>query len=64
MVEWRLTPEYILENWSNEKLNIMVEKLVERKQREADAYSGKSSVGNSMPEDQFFKQAGIKVVKK
>ena len=58
MTEWHLTPEYIIENWTSEKLILMVDKLVERKQR---AYSPKV---NTMPEDQFFKQAGIKVAKK
>ena len=40
----------------------MVEKLVERKQKEADAMSGKKS--NLVPEEQLFAQAGIKVVKR
>lgn len=33
MSEWHLTPEYILNNWTDEKFNLMVEKLVERKQQ-------------------------------
>lgn len=57
MHEWHLTPEYITENWSSEKLVLMIDKLVERKQRTDSPKS------NTIPEEQFFKQAGIKVVK-
>jgi len=35
LVEWHLTPEYIIDNWTDEKLDLMAAKLVERKQREA-----------------------------
>ncbi len=34
MVEWHLTPEYIFTNWTDEKLDLMIEKLIERKQIE------------------------------
>ncbi len=34
MTEWHLTPEYILNNWTEEELNLMVEKLIERKKRQ------------------------------
>ena len=33
MAEWHLTPEYILDNWTEEKFSLMTQKLVERKQR-------------------------------
>jgi len=39
---------------------IMVEKLVERKEREAEAMKGRSS-SRVVPEDQLFREAGIKV---
>ena len=29
-----MPPEHIVENWTHEKLNLMIEKLTERKQRE------------------------------
>jgi len=37
MTEWHLPPDYILDNWTDEQFNLMIEKLIERKQREADA---------------------------
>ena len=40
MSEWHLTPEYIIDNWTDEKFNLMVEKLVDRKTRESDAMKG------------------------
>ena len=33
MSGWHLTPEYILDHWTDEKLSLMIEKLVERKER-------------------------------
>ncbi len=39
MAEWHITPEYIINNWTDEKLTLMIEKLAERKKREL----GKSS---------------------
>jgi len=37
----------------------MTDKLVQRKQREADAFSGHSS--REVSDEQFFREAGIKV---
>jgi len=31
--EWHITPEYIINNWTEELLNLMLEKLVERKKQ-------------------------------
>ncbi len=42
MTEWRLTPEYILSNWTDEELNLMVEKMAERKQRERAMIEGQT----------------------
>jgi len=60
MVEWHLPPDYIIDNWTDEKLDLMVEKLVERKRRELDAVRGYST------DAKLFANAGklIKVVKK
>jgi hypothetical protein len=60
-VEWHLPPEYILDNWTDEELEIMVEKLVERKDRELRALGKKTP--KTVPEPQFFAQAGIKYKK-
>ena len=64
MVEWHVTPDYIVNNWTDELFNLMAEKLVERKTRELEMYrklevkpstdgSGLSRMGNM-----------VKVVKK
>jgi len=69
LTEWHLPPGYIIENWTDELLALMCEKLVERKQREADAIKGTSSDGGDTPRevsvDELLHTAGsfIKVVK-
>ncbi len=40
MAEWHVTPDYIVNNWTDELLNLMTEKLEERKKRENDAVRG------------------------
>ena len=64
MAEWHITPDYIVNNWTDELLDLMVEKMVERKQRETQPPPPKSSSGTS--DSDFFRRAGklIKVVKK
>ena len=34
MAEWHTTPDYIVNNWADELLELMGEKLAERKKRE------------------------------
>lgn len=34
MSEWHVTPDYIVNNWTDELLDLMIEKLVERRKRE------------------------------
>jgi len=36
MVEWHVTPDYIINNWTDELLQLMIYKLEERKERESD----------------------------
>ena len=36
MAEWHVTPDYIVNNWTDELLNLMIEKLSERKKRESE----------------------------
>ena len=68
MFEWHITPDYIINNWTDELLNLMTEKLVERKQGEIDAMKGtpKSERSLMVPESVLFAHAKnlIKVVKK
>ena len=59
-----MTPEYILANWTEEEFNLMLEKLIKRKERESEAIQGHYSAKQTISEDQFFKQAGIKVMKR
>jgi len=44
MAEWHVTPDYIINNWTDELFSLMVDKLVERKQKETEQLNkGKSS---------------------
>ena len=68
MAEWHQPPDYIVNNWTDELLDLMVEKLVERKAREVRAMSPLpgNSGGHKVPESVLFARASnlIKVVKK
>ena len=66
LAEWHLTPEWVLDNWTNEELTLMVEKLAQRKQRELEAIKGKSKGEvNRVSDQELFAQTGgiIKVMK-
>ncbi|GAG91868.1 unnamed protein product [marine sediment metagenome] len=39
MSEWHVTPDYIVNNWTDELFDLMVEKLVERRERTSDTAS-------------------------
>ena len=68
MTEWHVTPDYIVNNWTDELLNLMVEKLLERKKREVQAMNDPSGAGHEpeVSDEVFFARAKnlIKVVKK
>ena len=70
MAEWHITPDYILNNWTDEQLDLYIEKLVERKKREVQAMRPASLPGDSggykVPDSVLFTHASnlIKVVKK
>lgn len=70
MVEWHLPLDYIMNNWTDELLDLMMEKLVERKEREVQTIQPKSLPGDpgghKVPDNILFARAGnlIKVVKK
>lgn len=62
LAEWGTTPEYIVNNWTDEELDLMVIKLAERKIREkAEAMGAK--VEPKPSEEAFFRQAGIRYKK-
>ena len=44
MAEWHITPDYIVNNWTDELFDLMCEKFGERRQRENDAATGKKTV--------------------
>ena len=46
LAEWHITPDYIVANWTEELLNLMVEKLIERKKQEAVAVQEHRSPGH------------------
>ena len=67
MAEWHITPDYIVNNWTDELFALMVEKFIERRQREEQAMKPTGSAGGHKVSDkELFMQAGnlIKVVKK
>ncbi len=39
MSEWHLSPDYIINNWTDELFDLMVEKLVDRKKKESGVNS-------------------------
>ncbi len=57
MSEWHITPDYIINNWTDELFNLMVEKLVERKGREVDAIKSRSSGETRVPDKALFQKA-------
>lgn len=68
LAEWHLDPVYIAESWTDEMLQIMIEKLADRKQRINDAMAGK--VSSPMPnqggdrkvsDTELFRQLGKKI---
>jgi len=59
LAEWHLSPDYIVNNWTDELLNLMVEKLAERKAHLTGAKSNKIS-----DEELFAKASNIIKVEK
>lgn len=60
--EWHVTPDYIVNHWTNELLDLMLEKLMERKKPRETGDSG----GHKVSDSTLFARAGnlIEVVKK
>ena len=61
MSEWHITPDYIVNNWTDELLNLMTEKLVERMNPKKE-----SAPDNTVSTETLAARSGglIKVVKK
>ena len=60
MVEWGITPDYIVNNWDEDLLNLMLEKLSRRKQKEQEAIQGRGrNLGKTIVSDtELFAQLG------
>lgn len=43
MSEWHITPDYIVNNWTDELFALMIEKLGDRKKMESDAIKGRDN---------------------
>ena len=67
-MEWGVTPDYIVNNWDEELLDLMVDRLNQRKQKEQEAMQGRGrNLGKTMVSDtELFSQLGdaIRVEKK
>lgn len=48
LAEWHITPDYIVNNWTEELLSLMCEKLSERKERERESARGYSTKPNKV----------------
>ena len=64
MTEWHIAPDYIMSNWTEELLNLMVEKLNDRKKREVEAirHNGSNEV-EQVDDSVLLSRMGIKVKK-
>ena len=64
LAEWHITPDYIVNNWTDELLTLMIEKMAERKKREVQAMRPPSG-DNKVSDSDMFGMLGnkIKVVK-
>lgn len=56
LVEWHITPDYIINNWTDELLELMSDKLSERKEREQKALDGKPQT-TEVSEEVFLERA-------
>ena len=61
MSEWHVTPDYIENHWTDEELNLMIESLVKRKEREKEVISGNGSDKQIVSDKELFRQLGNKV---
>ena len=64
LAEWHITPDYIVNNWTDELLSLMCEKLSERKERELEAIKGRKNKTTSVDDLALKGKNLIKVVKK
>ncbi len=56
MVEWHIPFDHILTHWTDEQLDVMVEKLLARKKRESGSPAANTDAGK-VPDAALFQQA-------
>jgi len=63
--DWHLTPEYIVNNWTDEELNLMIEKLSERYERQKPPDVAGLGTDTPVSQETLFAEIGdkFKVVK-
>ena len=63
MAEWGIAPDYIVKNWTDELFELMIVKLVERKDRETESMN-KASGKQVTSDGSGLKQMGsmVKVI--
>ena len=63
MAEWHIDPVYIGENWPKELLDLMIEKMAERKNREHDTIQNRGRSEEVITDHQLFARLGVQVEK-
>jgi len=64
MFEWHISPEEITNSWSRERLNLLVEKMAERHERQNEAYGNSRHKDDELVSDaELFAKMGVKVQK-
>ena len=63
MLEWHVTPDYIVNNWTHELLDLMTTKMADRKERIREASQRPHSDAREVSATEMFNQIGAKVVK-
>ena len=60
MAEWGLAPDYIASNWTDELLDLMIAKLVVRKNKLVEAVKG-GNPNQAVSDIELFRQMGDNV---
>lgn len=57
-----MTPQYIINNWTDEEFTLMVEKMNKRKQREIDAIQSRGDESDAVVSDkELFSELGNRI---
>lgn len=65
MVEWGISPIDIVDTWTEEMMDLMIDKMIERKRRESKAWESTSSSAPKqdhkfVPIEEFARKLGRK----